>query len=67
MITLIWMLVTALGFMLSGALLWTWEWYASGIVFGLTTIWFAVPKTASGLIEWAGRFISKRQTPAAKA
>ncbi len=67
MITLIWMAVTAIGFMLSGVLLWTWELYASGIVFVFTMVWFAVPKTASGLIEWAGRTLAKKQAPAAKA
>ena len=66
MITLIWMAVTAIGFMLSGILLWTWELYASGIVFGFTMVWFAVPKTANGLIEWAGRALAKKQAPAAK-
>ncbi len=67
MLTLMWMLVTALGFMLSGILLWTGGWYASGIVFGITTVWFAVPKTASGLLELAGRALLKKQAPAAKA
>ncbi len=66
MLTLIWMLVTALGFMLSGILLWTWGWQASGFVFLITMVWFAVPKTASGLIDWAGRALSKKQAPAAK-
>ena len=61
MITLIWMIVTALGFMISGALLWEWEWKIGGIFFLATAFWMAFPKTIGCALGSIGRMISRKK------
>ncbi len=68
MITLIWMVVTGLGFMISGALLWEWEWKIGGIFFFATSFWMGFPKTVGCALGGIGRMISrKKNAPATEA
>lgn len=66
MITLIWMLVTAAGFMISGVLFWMWEWQSGGMVLGGTWVWMAFPKVVSGILNWLGQLLWKPKAPATK-
>lgn len=65
MITLVWMVVTALGFMISGALLWEWEWKIGGIFLIGTSLWMAFPKTIGCALGGIGRMISRKKNASA--
>jgi hypothetical protein len=61
-ISLTWMLVTAAGFMVSGALLWNFELAWAAGIFAFTWMWMAFPKAVGwtlgllgGLVKGKGR------------
>lgn len=64
MIAFAWMLVTAVGFMVSGALLCQFEWRLAGSSFVLTWLWMAFPKAVAWGFRSLGRIVPGKASPA---
>jgi hypothetical protein len=61
MISVFWMTVTALGFMLAGVLLWEWEWKVGGILFCGTWLWMMFPKAIDWSCKMLGRLFMRKR------
>lgn len=60
MIAFAWTIVTALGFMLAGVLLWEFEWKIGGLIFLAAWTWTLFPKATVGLVGAAGKLLRRR-------